>query len=156
MTQTFDNFGAVEAESFSNFDTDFQYADAPAVSPETAQQLAQLGTQLVGRAASNRAAASAALPEFEKGLEAQCGKRPAGFRKKKVGEYETCKTTYTTDFNKRADTTRATAEANVLAATASTGGGGIGTTGGMSSNMKIGIGVGALVVLVGIIYMVKK
>ena len=155
MTRTFDNFGAVEAESFSNFDTDFQYAEGPAISPETTQRLAQLGTQLVGRAASNRAAASAALPEFEKGLESQCGKRPAGFRKKKGEEYEKCKTTYTTNFDKKSTDTRATAEATALAATAA-GGGATGTTGGMSSNMKIGIGVGALVVLVGIIYAVTK
>jgi hypothetical protein len=155
MTRTFDNFGAIEAASFSNFDTDFQYAEGPAVSPETTQQLAQLGTQLVGRAAQNKAAKNALLPEFEVGLESQCGKKPANFRKKKGEEYEKCKTTYKSDYDKRIADTRATAEATALAAT-SAGGGATGTTGGMSSNMKIGIGVGALVVLVGIIYAVTK
>ena len=156
MTQTFDNFGAVEAESFSNFDTDFQYAEGPAVSAETTQQLAQLGTQLVGRAAQNKAAKNALLPEFELGLQSQCGNKPASFRKKKNEEYEKCKTTYKTDYDRRITETRATAEATALAATAAGGGGVTGNTSGMSSTAKIGIGVGALVLLAGIIYMVKK
>jgi hypothetical protein len=161
MKMTFDNFGAVESESFSNFDTDFNYADGTktaAISPETTQQLAQLGTQLVGRAAQNRAAQNALMPEFEVGLKSQCGSKPkfGGLRRNKSNEYETCKANYTTEFNKRAETTRATAEATATAATAGAAAGG-GTTGGaMSPNMKIGLGVGALVVLLGIVYMVKK
>lgn len=153
MTQTFDNFGAVEADSFSNFDTDFQYA----VSPETTQQLAQLGTQLVGKVVENKSAKNALMPEFEVGLRSECGGKPkfGGLRKNKSKEYDSCKERYTTAFNSRAATTRATAEATAAAA-ASAGGAGAGATAGMSSTMKIGLGIGALVVLAGIVYMVKK
>ena len=153
MTQSFDNFGAVEAESFSNFDTDFQYA----VSPETTQQLAQLGTQLVGKVVENKSAKNALMPEFEVGLKSECGGKPkfGGLRKKKSKEYDSCKQRYTTSYNARAATTRATAEANATAASAGAAGGGA-TGGGMSSTMKIGLGIGALVVLAGIVYMVKK
>lgn len=163
MTQSFDNFGAVEAESFSNFDTDFNYMDAPAgkspaISPETTQQLAQLGTQLVGRVVQSKAAQNSLMPEFEVGLKSQCGNKPklGGIRKKKSREYDSCKERYTTDYNTRAATTRATAEATALAATAASGGGAAAGASGMSSTMKIGIGVGALVLLAGIVYMVKK
>lgn len=153
MTQSFDNFGAVEAESFSNFDTDFQYA----VSPETTQQLAQLGTQLFGKVVENKSAKNALMPEFEVGLKSECGGKPkfGGLRKKKSKEYDSCKQRYTTGYNARAATTRATAEANATAASAGAAGGGA-TGGGMSSTMKIGLGIGALVVLAGIVYMVKK
>jgi hypothetical protein len=153
MTQSFDNFGAVEAESFSNFDTDFQYA----VSPETTQQLAQLGTQLVGKVVENKSAKNALMPEFEVGLKSECGGKPkfGGLRKKKSKEYDSCKDRYTTSYNARAATTRATAEATATAATAGAAAG-AGATGGMSNTMKIGIGVGALVLLAGIVYMVKK
>jgi hypothetical protein len=165
MTQSFDNFEAIEAESFSNFDTDFNYMDAPAgkssaISPETTQQLAQLGTQLIGRVVQSKAAQNASMPEFEVGLKSQCGNKPkfGGIRKNKSREYDSCKQRYTTDYNTRAATTRATAEASALAATAATASGAGASAGGsgMSSTMKIGIGVGALVLLAGIVYMVKK
>lgn len=154
MTQSFDNFGAVEAESFSNFDTDFQYA----VSPETTQQLAQLGTQLVGKVVENKSAKNALMPEFEVGLKSECGGKPkfGGLRKKKSKEYDSCKQRYTTSYNARAATTRATAEATATAATAGAAAGRGATGGGMSPTMKIGLGIGALVVLAGIVYMVKK
>ena len=166
MTQTFDNFGAIEAESFSNFDTDFNYADGdattgakkkPDISPETTQQLAQLGTQLVGTVVQNRAAQNSLMPEFEVGLKSECGSKPkfGGLRKNKSREYDSCKERYTTSYNTRAATTRATAEATAAAATAGAAAG-AGATAGMSSTMKIGLGIGALVVLAGIVYMVKK
>lgn len=149
-----DNFDLVES-SYSNFDTDFSNA----VDPETAQVLAQTGTQIVAGAIQNKRAKEQEKDALDKLIDKSCGREPRikrvlGRNTKAYNDYLSCSQKVTKEQGElqqqiaQAETQRLLTEAqqsNNQQADNS-----------MSTGTKIAIGVGVLALVGGIIYFVKK
>jgi len=140
----------VDVDTFMNFDEGF----ANAVDPETAQALAQGGTQLIGGIVRNRQEKNANKSDLDKTIESSCGKPPLakrilGRNTKAYDKYLACSQKVTDDQSKL----QAQALENQRLATANTP---PSEDEGMSLGAKIGIGVGALAVVGAIIYFVTK
>ena len=149
-----DNFDLVES-SYSNFDTDFSNA----VDPQTAQVLAQTGTQIVAGAIQNKRAKEQEKDALDKLIDKSCGKAPKikrllGKNTKAYNDYLACSQKVTKEQGDlqqqiaQAETQRLMNEAQQSDNQQSDSS--------MSTGTKIAIGVGVLALLGGIIYFVKK
>lgn len=137
---------------FKNF-VDNQYENA--VDPETASALAQAGGTLLGGIVQNRQAQNLSKSDFEKNLEAVCGKKPIGLNIfGKQTKYQDCVNKYTEQQTALQQQQLALQEASLSQRSA--GSSGTGENGGLGTGAIIGIAVGGLAVIGTIIYLVVK